>query len=60
MRQQLTIDPATTLDIYTCPQAGTDPIFDFTDATDDDCMNKFTPGQTTQMRTSIATCKPSF
>lgn len=44
----------------TCASAGLDPIFNFMDYTDDDCMDEFTPGQTSRMQTQVATFKPSL
>lgn len=44
----------------TCPQAGADPIFNFMDYTDDDCMDHFTAGQSDRMDVAVATYKPSL
>ncbi|EAU92072.2 metalloprotease [Coprinopsis cinerea okayama7 len=39
----------------TCPGGGVDPIHNFMDYTNDACMTHFTAGQTTRLRTQIAT-----
>ena len=44
----------------TCPQAGLDPIFNFMDYTDDDCMDEFTPDQATRMQAQTALYRPSL
>jgi hypothetical protein len=43
-----------------CPSAGLDPIFNFMDYTDDDCMDHFTADQATRMQTQVAIYKPSL
>ncbi len=44
----------------TCPQTGSDPIFNFMDYTDDDCMDHFTANQTTRMQTMTALYRPNL
>lgn len=44
----------------TCSSAGLDPIFNFMDYTDDDCMDEFTSDQTQRMQDMVATYKPSL
>jgi len=44
----------------TCASAGQDPIFNYMDYTDDDCMDHFTSNQATRMQTITATYKPSL
>ncbi len=44
----------------TCASAGLDPIFNFMDYTDDDCMNEFTSGQGARMDNLVTIYKPSL
>jgi hypothetical protein len=44
----------------TCTQAGTDPISNFMDYSDDSCTDHFTALQADRMRASIATFRPSL
>jgi hypothetical protein len=44
----------------TCSSAGLDPITNFMDYTDDDCMFEFTNGQSDRMNSMLATYKPSI
>ena len=44
----------------TCAQAGLDPIFNFMDYTDDDCMDEFTSGQADRMTAQTALYRPSL
>lgn len=44
----------------TCASAGLDPIFNFMDYTDDDCMDHFTADQGERMTTLTAIYKPSL
>jgi len=44
----------------TCSQEGLDPIYNFMDYTDDDCMDHFTADQGTRMQTMVAIYKPSL
>lgn len=44
----------------TCSSAGSDPIYNFMDYTDDACMNQFTSGQASRMQTKVALYKPSL
>ncbi|KAI0723040.1 metalloprotease [Earliella scabrosa] len=39
----------------TCPSAGVDPIRNYMDYTDDDCMTNFTPGQADRMAAQLRT-----
>ncbi|NNF57348.1 MAG: T9SS type A sorting domain-containing protein [Rhodothermaceae bacterium] len=44
-----------------CPSdPGEDPIHNFMDYTDDDCMSEYTPGQSDRMDNLVATFKPSL
>lgn len=44
----------------TCASTGTDPIYNFMDYTDDDCMNEFTPDQTTRMNDMARIYRPTI
>jgi hypothetical protein len=44
----------------TCASAGLDPIENFMDYTDDDCMDEFTSGQTSRMNSILAVYKPTL
>lgn len=45
----------------TCPSdPGIDPVLNFMDYTDDDCMNHFTKGQKWRMKFQVTTFKPSL
>ena len=44
----------------TCAGGGLDPIFNFMDYTDDDCMDEFTQGQADRMQAQVAAYKPSL
>jgi hypothetical protein len=44
----------------TCPSPGLDPIQNYMDYTDDDCMDRFSPAQLTRMVTMIATYRPGL
>ncbi|MCK5547380.1 MAG: zinc-dependent metalloprotease, partial [Thermoplasmata archaeon] len=44
----------------TCPQAGADPILNFMDYTDDDCMDHFTPDQSARIDEMMALYRPSM
>ncbi|UCG52008.1 MAG: T9SS type A sorting domain-containing protein [Candidatus Latescibacterota bacterium] len=44
----------------TCPQEGVDPIHNFMDYTDDDCMDHFTPGQSDRMDEMMALYRPTM
>jgi hypothetical protein len=44
----------------TCSSPGLDPIFNFMDYTDDDCMFEFTGGQAARMQTQVTLYKPSL
>ncbi len=44
----------------TCSGGGPDPIRNFMDYVDDDCMNEFTPGQSARMDAQVATFKPTL
>ena len=44
----------------TCPGGGADPIHNFMDYTDDDCMYEFTADQATRMNQMVAAYRPSL
>jgi len=44
----------------TCPSPGVDPIFNFMDYTDDDCMDHFTPGQSDRADAMMAMYRPTM
>jgi len=44
----------------TCTSTGNDPIYNFMDYTDDDCMNHFTAGQSVRMDAQMALYRPSL
>ena len=45
----------------TCPSgAGNDPVLNFMDYSDDDCMVEFTEGQATRMNDILSTFRPTF
>jgi len=44
----------------TCPSAGADPIHNFMDYSDDDCLNQFTPGQATRLQNQLAMFRPGI
>lgn len=44
----------------TCPSEGEDPIYNFMDYTDDDCMDHFTQGQVTRMIQETSDHRPSI
>ena len=44
----------------TCSGGGVDPIFNFMDYTDDDCMDEFTPDQAARMMAQTALYRPSL
>lgn len=44
----------------TCPGGGVDPILNFMDYTDDDCMDHFTPGQSDRMDAMMAAYRPTM
>jgi hypothetical protein len=44
----------------TCPSPGDDPIYNFMDYTDDDCMDHFTGGQSTRMDEQMALYRPTI
>ncbi|KAJ1311906.1 hypothetical protein OPQ81_010366 [Rhizoctonia solani] len=39
----------------TCPGGGVDPIHNYMDYSDDDCMTEFTPGQVTRIKSQMST-----
>lgn len=43
-----------------CASAGQDPVQNFMDYTDDDCMDRFSSGQSARMDAAIATYRPSL
>ncbi|HSM13364.1 MAG TPA: zinc metalloprotease [Thermoanaerobaculia bacterium] len=44
----------------TCSSPGLDPIYNFMDYTDDDCMDEFTTNQNTRMHSLTSTYRPSI
>jgi hypothetical protein len=44
----------------TCPQPGEDPIYNFMNYTDDDCMDHFTPGQWDRVDWAVTTYRPNL
>lgn len=44
----------------TCASPGEDPIYNFMDYSDDDCMDHFTPDQASRMQDMCSTYKPSL
>ena len=48
------------IDRDTCTQPGLDPIHNFMDYTDDECVEEFTPEQELRMKDRVETYKPSL